>query len=166
MTSSTLCPACHAERPEGLNGPCVHCGLRIGAQQPTIVLSDTLTAPIISPVSIDAGFPSGPTLDSRSPDLGGESTRRMGIPVAGSERPTDSFTLIEELGRGGMGVILRGRDRRLHRDVAIKVLRTPENANQRERFVREAQVTGQLEHPTSCPSTSSAWMARAACSSR
>jgi serine/threonine protein kinase len=53
-----------------------------------------------------------------------------------------------EIGRGGMGVVYRGRDRRLKRTVAIKVL-PPELAFRREirsRFVREAQTAAQLNH--------------------
>jgi predicted Ser/Thr protein kinase len=53
-----------------------------------------------------------------------------------------------EIGRGGMGVVYRGRDRRLKRTVAIKVL-PPELAFRREirsRFMREAQTAAQLNH--------------------
>jgi eukaryotic-like serine/threonine-protein kinase len=64
---------------------------------------------------------------------------------------TNKFTLIEELGRGGMGVIIRGRDKVLHRDVALKVIRDQGDDLQRERFIKEAQITGQLEHPNIVP---------------
>lgn len=64
---------------------------------------------------------------------------------------TNKFTLVEELGRGGMGVIIRGRDKVLHRDVALKVIRDPSDDLQRERFIKEAQITGQLEHPNIVP---------------
>jgi eukaryotic-like serine/threonine-protein kinase len=64
---------------------------------------------------------------------------------------TNKFTLVEELGRGGMGIILRGRDKVLHRDVALKVIRDHGDDVQRERFIKEAQVTGQLEHPNIVP---------------
>ncbi len=64
---------------------------------------------------------------------------------------TNKFTLVEELGRGGMGIILRGRDKVLHRDVALKVIRDPGDELQRQRFIKEAQVTGQLEHPNIVP---------------
>ena len=64
---------------------------------------------------------------------------------------TNKFKLTEELGRGGMGIILRGRDQTLHRDVALKIIRDPKNSVQRERFIKEAQITGQLEHPNIVP---------------
>ena len=54
-----------------------------------------------------------------------------------------------EIGRGGMGVVYRARDRRLKRTVAIKVL-PPELAFRSEiktRFLREAETAAQLNHP-------------------
>ncbi len=61
------------------------------------------------------------------------------------------FALIEELGHGGMGVVLRGRDPDLHREVAIKLLRGASDPVRRARFIAEAQITGQLEHPNIVP---------------
>ncbi|MEO7083760.1 MAG: serine/threonine-protein kinase [Gemmatimonadaceae bacterium] len=54
-----------------------------------------------------------------------------------------------EIGRGGMGVVYRAKDRRLKRVVAIKVL-PPELAFRSEiktRFLREAETAAQLNHP-------------------
>src|SRR6266576_2699944 len=59
------------------------------------------------------------------------------------------YELEEELGRGGMGVVYRGKDRRLKRTVAIKIL-PPELAFRSEiktRFLREAETAAQLNHP-------------------
>jgi serine/threonine protein kinase len=62
--------------------------------------------------------------------------------------------LIEgEIGRGGMAVVYRAVDLRLHRSVAIKVL-PPElafNPDVRVRFIREAQTAAQLAHPNIVP---------------
>ena len=58
-----------------------------------------------------------------------------------------------EIGRGGMAVVYRATDLRLHRKVAIKVL-PPElafNGDVRERFLREAQTAAQLAHPSIVP---------------
>ena len=57
----------------------------------------------------------------------------------------------KEIGRGGMGVILRTTDCMVRRDVAMKVMRQDTNSVQRARFLEEAQVTGQLEHPNIVP---------------
>jgi serine/threonine-protein kinase len=58
-----------------------------------------------------------------------------------------------EIARGGMGAVLRGRDPDLGRDVALKVLRDDfrENAEMVRRFVEEAQIGGQLQHPGIVP---------------
>ncbi|MBN8526078.1 MAG: protein kinase, partial [Planctomycetes bacterium] len=56
-----------------------------------------------------------------------------------------------ELGRGGMGVVLRVVDRDLHRDVAMKVLLNDQGDRDRRRFIEEAQISGQLEHPNIVP---------------
>lgn len=63
------------------------------------------------------------------------------------------FRILGVLARGGMGVVLRGRDEQIGRDVAIKVLRpsSKEGSETRLRFIEEAQVAGQLEHPGIVP---------------
>ncbi|HEX8725090.1 MAG TPA: serine/threonine-protein kinase [Gemmatimonadaceae bacterium] len=63
------------------------------------------------------------------------------------------YELDAEIGRGGMGVVYRARDRRLKRTVAIKVL-PPELAFRSEiktRFLREAETAAQLSHPNIVP---------------
>ncbi|MGH7535560.1 MAG: serine/threonine-protein kinase, partial [Gemmatimonadales bacterium] len=65
----------------------------------------------------------------------------------------DAYTIEGEVGRGGMGVVYRARDKKLQRRVAIKVL-PPELAFQqdiRERFTREAQTAARLSHPHIVP---------------
>ena len=71
------------------------------------------------------------------------------IPRGGSKR----YQLLGEIARGGMGIILKGRDPHLGRDLAIKVLKS-ELAGKpaaEQRFVEEAQVGGQLQHPGVVP---------------
>ncbi|MDE3127537.1 MAG: serine/threonine protein kinase [Gemmatimonadota bacterium] len=63
------------------------------------------------------------------------------------------YELDAEIGRGGMGIVYRARDRRLKRTVAIKVL-PPELAYRAEiktRFLREAETAAQLSHPNIVP---------------
>src|SRR5262249_51377676 len=52
--------------------------------------------------------------------------------------------------RGGMGEVWLAQDTEVGREVALKRIR-PERAEQHERFVAEAQITGQLEHPAIVP---------------
>ena len=59
-----------------------------------------------------------------------------------------SYEVIEVVGRGGMGIVLRGIDTKLNRVVAIKVL-APElasNPNARRRFFREGQAAAAVSH--------------------
>jgi len=70
------------------------------------------------------------------------------------ERPqkVGKYEITGELGRGGMGVVYRGQDPVIKREVALKVLRRreldPNDAESvLERFKREAQAAGSLHHP-------------------
>ncbi len=58
-----------------------------------------------------------------------------------------------EIARGGMGTVLKGRDADLGRDVALKILRDDyrDDTNMVRRFVEEAQIGGQLQHPGLVP---------------
>jgi predicted Ser/Thr protein kinase len=78
---------------------------------------------------------------------------RAPAPAAASQEPARKtlgpYEIISELGRGGMGVVYRGRQPGLDREVAIKVMlggnhATPE---QQARFAREARAAGRLRHP-------------------
>ncbi len=59
------------------------------------------------------------------------------------------YELIDEIGHGGMGVVYRARDVALDRDVAVKLLseRFPAGSPAAQRFLSEARITGQLQHP-------------------
>jgi serine/threonine protein kinase len=63
-----------------------------------------------------------------------------------------TFRVIEPLGRGGMGVVLRARDEQLERDVAIKLIR-PELLSDalRGRFLAEARAMARVSHPNVLP---------------
>ena len=57
------------------------------------------------------------------------------------------FELQAELGRGAQGLVYRAWDRRLERDVAVKLLRGDAPGQAQARFEREARLVGQLGHP-------------------
>ena len=63
------------------------------------------------------------------------------------------YDILEELGRGGMAIVFKARERELERDVAIKVLPFSLAFDKEfvERFQREARTAAQLEHPNIIP---------------
>jgi serine/threonine protein kinase len=63
------------------------------------------------------------------------------------------YDIIEELGRGGMAMVYRAKDRQLEREVAVKVLpfSLAFDTEFVERFQREARTAAQLEHPNIIP---------------
>ncbi|MFN8574211.1 MAG: serine/threonine-protein kinase [Gemmatimonadaceae bacterium] len=63
------------------------------------------------------------------------------------------YDIVREVGRGGMGVVYLARDLKLDRDVAIKTLppHLADNAEIRERFLREARTAAALAHPNIVP---------------
>src|SRR6059036_2224828 len=61
----------------------------------------------------------------------------------------DEYEILEELGRGGMAIVFKAREKQLERDVAIKVLPFSLAFDKEfvERFQREARTSAKLEHP-------------------
>ncbi len=62
------------------------------------------------------------------------------------------YRILEELGRGGMGVVYKAEDTKLKRKVALKFLRAQAIVEEedRTRFIREAQAAAALDHPNIC----------------
>jgi len=63
------------------------------------------------------------------------------------------FDVEEEIAHGGMGAVLLARDKALQREVAVKVIRpqVADSEEHRVRFLDEAQIAAQLEHPNIVP---------------
>ena len=62
------------------------------------------------------------------------------------------YQILERVGKGGMGVLYRGFDPVLDREVAIKLMLmdfTEDTEQMRPRFYREAQAAAKLQHRTS-----------------
>src|SRR5262245_46705973 len=101
------------------------------AGEPTAEQPDALTRDPSDPTTVQAGSPAG-----------------TAVPVA-----PPGYELLEEVGSGGMGVVYRAREVALDRDVAVKILqeRFPVDSPSARRFLDEARITGQLQHPAIPP---------------
>ena len=63
----------------------------------------------------------------------------------------ERYRVLSQIARGGMGAVLRAADCDIRREVAVKYLLDQADARKKARFVEEAQITGQLEHPNIVP---------------
>jgi hypothetical protein len=85
----------------------------------------------------------------RSPRLVFDHGRRFALDLAEGTCRLGRFELIEELGVGSFGHVFKAHDTELDRIVAVKVRRglAADDAEEKERFLREARSAAQLKHP-------------------
>lgn len=70
-----------------------------------------------------------------------------------TESDAPDYELLDKIGEGGMGVVYSARQSAIARTVAVKMLKKKDadDAAQREKFISEAVVTGELDHPNIVP---------------
>jgi serine/threonine-protein kinase len=165
MDDLNRCPACGHPRPaDAPAGLCPVCLLRAGRDDGTwtgVPERHELTvslAPASSSVlahlaatlgglprvllrDTDPGEEPSPVVQPTSPEM-----------PAPDQRP-DRYQLFGEIAHGGMGAVLKGRDAEIGRDLAIKVLLEAHTDKPElvRRFLEEAQIGGQLQHPGVVP---------------
>jgi len=89
---------------------------------------------------------------AEAPDLAPEETVVV-QEVSQSKPSLGRYEILEELGRGAMGIVYKGRDPKLNRVTAIKTIRFTDDFDEeqaakiREQFYREAEVVAKLSHP-------------------
>ena len=159
MAATDRCPECGAERSVGV---CPRCLIRLGLDGPGLSLSGSgpgmtvdlkpreSAASVLETIAANVG--SVPRVLLRDTDLGFEPPLIKPGNEAGVGAP-NRYRIDGEIARGGMGSVLKGRDPDLGRDVAVKVLREDfrDNPEMVRRFVEEAQIGGQLQHPGVVP---------------
>jgi tetratricopeptide (TPR) repeat protein len=117
------------------------CGLAAGFGQPAAAPRSSLDASqrpvLLRPAEGDSDHVVKPSTDAMPP----------------KSETGDRYQLFGEIARGGMGAVLRGRDVDLGRDLAVKVLleKHAERPEVVRRFIEEAQIGGQLQHPGVVP---------------
>jgi serine/threonine-protein kinase len=124
------------------------------SEQVTIGFEPVVAAGALEALAQSIGPIPRVVLPSTRPDDAGVTVSDPGsleMPALGES--SDRYQFFGEIARGGMGAILKGRDANLGRDLAVKVLLEAhaDKPDLLRRFVEEAQIGGQLQHPGIVP---------------
>jgi tetratricopeptide (TPR) repeat protein/tRNA A-37 threonylcarbamoyl transferase component Bud32 len=149
MANEGCCQSCGRVRPaDAPVGLCPVCLLRAGQSDDSVINEAGVTETRIKLDS--ARLSSRPRATHGLP--GGGGAKGLWADDESGGRP-GRLELFGPIGRGGMGVVLKGRDGDLGRELAVKVLLTRycDQPEMIRRFVEEAQIGGQLQHPGIVP---------------
>lgn len=159
---SFRCPSCRIKltvKPifAGRSSRCPSC------KQPVTVPGLEETRAYVPPQQIDdeesclakIGQDGGVTLEQdpagRKPTTAQRPQRSVAEALAHHRKRKQRYVIEGEIARGGMGAVLRAIDADLRREVALKYMLDQKDPRTKARFVEEAQINAQLEHPNIVP---------------
>ena len=161
MSDRENCRVCGAKRPaDAPAGLCPACLLKAGLAAKDSRLQDLtiLFGPASSSVVAAFGEAFGkipPVLlrDADSVTDPGPVIRPSSDEIPNPAERSARLQLFGEIARGGMGAVLKGRDADRGRDLAVKILLEShrDKPEMVRRFIEEAQIAGQLQHPGIVP---------------
>lgn len=161
MSDVENCRVCGEERPgDAPAGLCPACLLKAGLMAKDSKLEEVtyLFGPASSSIvaTLSEAFGKIPAVllrDADSVNDSGPVIRPTSDEVPLPAERTDRLQLFGEIARGGMGAVLKGRDADLGRELAVKVLLEShkDKPDMVRRFIEEAQIAGQLQHPGIVP---------------
>ena len=161
MSVAENCQVCGEKRPaDGPAGLCPACLLKAGLAAKDSKLDDVtfLFGPASSSIVAAFGEAFGeipPVLlrDADSVTEPGPMIRPSSDQIPAPAEQTARLQLFGEIARGGMGAVLKGRDADLGRELAVKILLEShrDKPEMVRRFIEEAQIAGQLQHPGIVP---------------
>ncbi len=154
-------------RMDGKAATCVRCGAELAPTAHTCAQCGELVASAAPPARLTPSSPLFVTADTQKkfsgdvPLPGANEDELQAPPQTSSEDPRyrtgqrmlGHYTVVRQLGRGGMGTVYLARDDVSGQEVAVKVLPASlaRERDIRERFIEEARALAQMDHPNIVP---------------